>query len=1294
MLTDNLPTQLNETTIAGPVNGALAPDIYFDDGINPPVLLDPLTDYVYTPPAVPGGDMTFFFNTPVDPGVCIDIDFDIAFYNNFGFGAFSNDILVNEYYSLPPANAQLYGPLGPAIFVMNNPATVIPPPAKVKISADEATIGDEVIYQITVPSVATGSILYDVTTTDVLDSSLIFVSAVDTGPSNFPITTTVLAGNTINMVIDQIPAGQTAIIELRARVDNNAVANAGSNFNNSASYTYANSPGALAINAGSDITVNALSIVEPLVAVSKTVVNTTKPGAPDAGDILRYTVTLNASGGAAAPADFFSDAFDLSIDDTLSTGLLYIDGTQTVDGGNSINLPVKVGDGVVTPQSLSWSLAQTNADIDITEGTVVTVTYDVLVLDNVLANQNLSNSVDIQWSSRDGPDVNERNGSGVPDITALNDYFNLIAATTLQVTPDNNVITKLKLSDTFNPVDNIVRIGDIVEYELRINMQEGSNPNFVVQDNLPRGLIFEQTVSVNGQTIAPYADVAPFTYAAIPAAVVAGNPTIGPTTVTWSTADVINAGDNNTSNDDFVIIYRARVLNLALPQANNTPINNIVDFDYTTASGPAPTKTDNQLLDLQQPDLSVTKTSVPVAGSIIGAGDLVTYTVEILNGGATIAYDTELLDTIPFGLRSPAVNVLSITLQPSGVVLPNLAPTYNPVTGTANWNFDTGTANQYNIPAGERLQIVYQMQADAGLGAGLNMTNAAQVQFYYSFDDDATPSVPPITGVREIYGPSNIASVTLSTVLPNALLKENPADLDVSIGETYNYRITIPGTLQATALYDVQILDDLTASAADLMFVSATKVSGSQTFTPVNIGTVTNNLIIADITNGIDIPANEQVEIDITVTLRDNALTNVAPLQFSNAASYTFNQINGDNGTVSNGLGNTTPLMTIVEPDLVMDKRGPAGTVNFLAPLAYTVVVENTGTGPAFDTTITDRLPSVPDNPPLTGGTCDTTPVNFDARITTSADEATVVRALLQGTDYSVSYTAAPTCELLITAVTDTARIKANEKLIVSYDATLNVATQSGALLTNVAGATQWFSLDTAGAGATGEIRTYTETLTDGTPGNPNDFQDAFTVTVEAPVLDVRKTVVNVTTGQTPGNNAIPGEILRYTIEIDNGGDVDANGVTLSDAVPANATYIADTTTLNGSPVGQPDGGISPLVAGIDVSSSDLPPPTPGNGTITVGETATITFDVLLNPVISSGTVVTNQAIADSPSTGPLPSDDPNIGGTADPTTTLITSAPAFQVQKTSQDITGDPALLQPGDTLRYTLTVRTGKRD
>ena len=82
---------------------------------------------------------------------------------------------------------------------------------------------------------------------------------------------------TVNLVIDQIPAGQQAIIELRARVDNNAFAQEAVSFDNSASYTYADSPTGLPNNAGSSgLTGTPISITEPLVAVAKAVANMTK----------------------------------------------------------------------------------------------------------------------------------------------------------------------------------------------------------------------------------------------------------------------------------------------------------------------------------------------------------------------------------------------------------------------------------------------------------------------------------------------------------------------------------------------------------------------------------------------------------------------------------------------------------------------------------------------------------------------------------------------------------------------------------------------------------------------------------------------------------------------------------------------------------------------------------------------------------------------------------------------------------------------------------------------------------
>src|SRR5262249_14713785 len=60
-------------------------------------------------------------------------------------------------------------------------------------------------------------------------------------------------------------------------------------------------------------------------------------------------------------------------------------------------------------------------------------------------------------------------------------------------------------------------------------------------------------------------------------------------------------------------------------------------------------------------------------------------------------------------------------------------------------------------------------------------------------------------------------------------------------------------------------------------------------------------------------------------------------------------------------------------------------------------------------------------------------------------------------------------------------------------------------------------------------------------------------------------------------NLLLPGDRLRYTITVKNISNADALNVVLRDAIPANTTYVAGTTTLNGAPVADV-AGQSPLV--------------------------------------------------------------------------------------------------------------------
>ena len=106
--------------------------------------------------------------------------------------------------------------------------------------------------------------------------------------------------------------------------------------------------------------------------------------------------------------------------------------------------------------------------------------------------------------------------------------------------------------------------------------------------------------------------------------------------------------------------------------------------------------------------------------------------------------------------------------------------------------------------------------------------------------------------------------------------------------------------------------------------------------------------------------------------------------------------------------------MTIAAPQLVVTKTGPA-TMNLGQWGTFTLDVHNAGQFEAWNATLLDRLPDG-----ASGGMCQQTPELLDAQVF-AADGVTPVAGkgpLAAGTDYSLSYTGAPTCELRFTALT------------------------------------------------------------------------------------------------------------------------------------------------------------------------------------------------------------------------------------------------------------------------------------
>jgi uncharacterized repeat protein (TIGR01451 family) len=426
--------------------------------------------------------------------------------------------------------------------------------------------------------------------------------------------------------------------------------------------------------------------------------------------------------------------------------------------------------------------------------------------------------------------------------------------------------------------------------------------------------------------------------------------------------------------------------------------------------------------------------------------------------------------------------------------------------------------------------------------------------------------------------------------------KKNPAGQTIaSIGVPFTYTLTLPsmqlsGDPSANDLHSIILTDDLTATGADLTYMSNTaylvdRVTGSTTpLGPLTLSAASDNKHLEFNYNdnaalGL-IAAGEQIVVEITVVL-DDTPANSAGTQLTNTAKWSFGRaidVN-DDGVITYpdeffqplpGEWGISPPMTIAEPNLVVTKTSSETALNLGVPASFTIDIQNTGGSNAWNTTILDQLPDGPN-----GGMCDydpTTAPGVSARIFAADGVTPVSGPLVQGTDVTVTYSGSPTCQLSLTLLSPAAVIGPSERLIINYQSQIDGDSIDGIPLTNVAGATQWFSGDSS---LTGRRQYDAGPLTDGTPG-VLDFQDSETVTTALAGYYFQKIVTDLNSGATPAITAAHGDRLRYRLRLFNV-DQMINDITIFDVLdpnsfdlttfamatppPAEATYSFNSTT-------------------------------------------------------------------------------------------------------------------------------------
>ena len=209
---------------------------------------------------------------------------------------------------------------------------------------------------------------------------------------------------------------------------------------------------------------------------------------------------------------------------------------------------------------------------------------------------------------------------------------------------------------------------------------------------------------------------------------------------------------------------------------------------------------------------------------------------------------------------------------------------------------------------------------------------------------------------------------------------------------------------------------------------------------------------------------------------------------------------------------------------------------------------------------------------------------------------------------------------------------------------------------------------------AQGSVTSDAPTVSTDDPGLPGAAEPTVILFAGVtPALTATLTDALQVDGGTPGQ-VDPGDTLRYTVVI-----TEANGVAADDTtftigpIPETSLVVGSVTTTQGSVTTGNGGGDTSVLVDLE--------------TLGASGSATITFDVVVaDPVTGGVTQLSAQGAVSATDVAEFPTDDPDVGGAADPTLTdLLIPGVLADVVATMAD---SPSGVDPGGTITYTVVL------
>jgi uncharacterized repeat protein (TIGR01451 family) len=663
------------------------------------------------------------------------------------------------------------------------------------------------------------------------------------------------------------------------------------------------------------------------------------------------------------------------------------------------------------------------------------------------------------------------------------------------------------------------------------------------------------------------------------------------------------------------------------------------------------------------------------------------FSIDVRNAGLTSAWNATIRDLLPDGatggMCDAAPEILSARVFAADGVTP--VPGKGPLIAGSGYALSYSAAPNCRlditvlsangaIGPNERLIITYRTRLDGDTQNNFALTNfAGAVQWFNG--DRSNPDRLPYTRLLTdgtVGTPDHEDAHTVTSALTGYFFEKTVANLTSGAnpaatarpGDTLRYTLRLRTTNQALANF--RIFDDLdvlngTAAFAPGTLALVSYPAGADISNTSSTGGTRGTGVI-DIRN-LNVAADAElvVEFDITLasTLSNGTIvTNQSSVRLSNGSVFALSDNPNVNGTADpNVSGDEDPTRVTIASDPIFrvqkistDLSVDPNVLMSGETLRYTITVKNIGNGPATNVVLRDLIPA---NTTYVAGS---TTLN-GAPVADSSGMTPLVNGMLINSPANSTPGSMPA---------DASTNPANVATI-TFNVVVNTNVIDGTVISNQ-----------------GFVTATDHGIVDHPSDDPNTpIADDPTRDVigNLPVLYAEKRAALVVDLGTTGV-VDPGDVLRYTITVQNSGVINATGVVLRDTVPANTTYLANTTLLNGSPVGQPDGGTLPLTSGVTINTANA-----GAGIIAPGGTAVLQFDMRVNAGTPAGTMILNQAVVDSVELADLRSDGDGNPATG-PEPTVVVVGDGQQLSITAQVVVVGGGAALPGSQLEYTVRV------